>query len=137
MTFEADQILVEHGVEIIPDAYCNASGVIVSYFEWIRNLAHVRFGRMERRFHESRGQHIIEAIEMSENIKIPEHLKSEIAKGANEFDLVRSGLDDSMRLGFQEIIARRNSNDRIKDYRMAAYVVAIEKISRSYRDIGY
>ena len=137
VTFEADQILVEHGVEIIPDAYCNAGGVIVSYFEWIRNLAHVRFGRMERRFHESRGQHIIEAIEMSENIKIPEHLKSEIAKGANEFDLVRSGLDDSMRLGFQEIIARRNSNDRIKDYRMAAYVVAIEKISRSYRDIGY
>lgn len=137
VTFEADQVLQEKGVQIIPDAYCNAGGVIVSYFEWIRNLAHVRFGRMERRFHESRGQHIIEAIELSQNIQIPEKLKNEIAKGANEFDLVRSGLDDSMRLAFQEIIARRRSNDRIKDYRMAAYVVAIEKIARSYRDIGY
>ena len=137
VTFEADQTLQEHGIQIIPDAYCNAGGVIVSYFEWIRNLAHVRFGRMERRFHESRGQHIIAAIEHAQDIKIPEALKNEIAKGANEFDLVRSGLDDSMRLALQEIICRRSSNDRIKDYRMAAYVVAIEKIARSYQDIGY
>lgn len=137
VTFEADQILQEHGVQIIPDAYCNAGGVIVSYFEWIRNLAHVRFGRMERRFHESRGQHIIEAIEHSQDIKIPEKLRNEIAKGANEFDLVRSGLDDSMRLAFQEIIERRRFNERVNDYRMGAYIVAIEKIARSYRDIGY
>ena len=137
VTYEADLLLQKKGVQIIPDAYCNAGGVIVSYFEWIRNLAHVRFGRMERRFHESRGHHVIEAIEEATNSKLPDHLKKEIARGANEFDLVRSGLDDTMRLAFQEIIERRNANRKIKDYRMAAYVVAIEKISRSYRDIGY
>lgn len=137
VTFEADAMLQKRGVEIIPDAYCNAGGVIVSYFEWIRNLAHVRFGRMERRFHESRGHHIIDAIEDATQSRLPEHLKKEIARGADEFDLVRSGLDDTMRLAFQEIIQRRNGNRKIRDYRMAAYIVAIEKISRSYRDIGY
>ena len=137
VTYEADKMLQKKGVQIIPDAYCNAGGVIVSYFEWIRNLAHVRFGRMERRFHESRGHHVIEAIEQATKSNLPEKLKAEIARGADEFDLVRSGLDDTMRLAFQEIIERRKSNRKIHDYRMAAYVVAIEKISRSYRDIGY
>ena len=137
VTYEADAILQERGVEIIPDAFCNAGGVIVSYFEWIRNLAHVRFGRIEKRFHEARGNHIVTAIEMATNTKVPEWIHNEIARGADEFDLVRSGLDDTMRLAFQEIIEKRRSNDRIRDYRMAAYSIAIEKISRSYRDIGY
>lgn len=137
VTFEADRILRERGVEIIPDAYCNAGGVIVSYFEWIRNLNHVRFGRLDKRFHEARGQHIISAIEMASNAQVPEWLRDQIARGADEFDLVRSGLDDSMRLAFQEIIETRRNNPKIEDYRMAAFVIAIEKISRSYRDIGY
>ena len=137
VTYEADAILQQRGVEIIPDAFCNAGGVIVSYFEWIRNLAHVRFGRIEKRFHEARGNHIVTAIEMATNTKVPEWIHNEIARGADEFDLVRSGLDDTMRLAFQEIIEKRRSNDRIRDYRMAAYSIAIEKISRSYRDIGY
>jgi len=137
ITYEADQVLQKKGVQIIPDAYCNAGGVIVSYFEWIRNLAHVRFGRMEKRFHEAKGDHIISAIELASNTQVPEWVRAEIARGADEFDLVRSGLDDSMRLAFQEIQETRRNNDKIKDMRMAAYVVAIEKISRSYRDIGY
>ncbi|MGM0451234.1 MAG: Glu/Leu/Phe/Val family dehydrogenase [Pseudomonadota bacterium] len=137
VTYEADMILQSEGVEIIPDAYCNAGGVIVSYFEWIRNLAHVRFGRMEKRFHESRGRHIIDAIEHATGQTIPEPMQRELARGADEFDLVRSGLDDTMRLAFQEIVRMRNGHDRIRDYRMAAYVIAIEKISRSFKDIGY
>jgi len=137
VTYEADLILQNEGVEIIPDAYCNAGGVIVSYFEWIRNLAHVRFGRMEKRFHEARGHYMIEAIESATGQPVPDHVRHELARGADEFDLVRSGLDDTMRQAFQEIVRTRNGNDRIRDYRMAAYVIAIEKISRSYRDIGY
>jgi len=137
VTYEADQMLVKQGVAIIPDAYCNAGGVVVSYFEWIRNLAHVRFGRLDKRFHEARGEHIISAIEMASNTTVPEWVRDEIARGADEFDLVRSGLDDTMRLAFQEILETRRNNPKIDDYRMAAYVVAIEKISRSYRDIGY
>jgi glutamate dehydrogenase (NAD(P)+) len=67
---------------------------------------------------------------------VPDHIKQKLARGADEFDLVRSGLDDSMRLGLQEIIDTYNRNEKIKDYRTAAYVIALSKISRSYLDIG-
>lgn len=137
VTFDADKILRERGVEIIPDAYCNAGGVVVSYFEWIRNLNHVRFGRLDKRFHEAKGARIIEAIEEATGTTVPESLTREIARGANEFDLVRSGLDDSMRQALQEIIQLRHDNPKVDDYRMAAYVLAIEKVSRHYRDIGF
>ncbi len=137
ITYEADAILQKRGVEIIPDAYCNAGGVIVSYFEWIRNLAHVRFGRIEKRFHETRGAHIISAIELATNTPVPDWVRKEIVRGADEFDLVRSGLDDTMRLAFQEMVEVRRTNHQVRDLRMAAYVIAIEKISRSYLDIGY
>ncbi|HBS82692.1 Glu/Leu/Phe/Val family dehydrogenase [Halomonas sp. 3D7M] len=136
VTYEADKILQQRGIEIIPDAYCNAGGVVVSYFEWIRNLNHVRFGRLDKRFHEARGQHIIRAIEESTGHKVPDHLADELARGADEFDLVRSGLDDTMRLALQEIIRTRNENPKVNDYRMAAYLIAIEKVARHYRDIG-
>ncbi|MCW4149270.1 Glu/Leu/Phe/Val dehydrogenase [Halomonas sp. 18H] len=137
VTFLADKILQERGIEILPDAYCNAGGVVVSYFEWIRNLNHVRFGRLERRFHEARGEQIIEAIEQATGVEVPEHLSDRIGRGADEFDLVRSGLDDSMRLALQSIIRLRQENSRINDYRMAAYALAIEKVSRHYKDIGF
>lgn len=137
ITFEADRILRNKGVEIIPDLFCNAGGVIVSYFEWIRNLAHVRFGRIEKRFHESRGAHIVSAIEMASNVEVPEWIRKEIVRGADEFDLVRSGLDDTMRIAFQEMEEERRSNPAVTDLRMAAYVTAIHKISRAYLDIGY
>lgn len=137
VTYEADALLTKKGVQILPDGYLNAGGVVVSYFEWLRNLAHVRFGRMEKRFHETRGQHIVSAIEMASGTQVPEWIRAEIARGADELDLVRSGLDDTMRLAFREMVERRRSNPRVGDYRMAAYVIALEKILRSYRDIGY
>lgn len=137
VTYGADAILQKRGIQILPDAYCNAGGVIVSYFEWIRNLAHVRFGRIEKRFHEARGAHIVSAIELATNTTVPEWARAEIVRGADEFDLVRSGLDDTMRLAFQEMLEVLRSNPKVNDLRMAAYVIAIEKISRSYIDIGY
>ena len=135
VTFEADRILQKKGITILPDAYTNAGGVVVSYFEWIRNLSHIRFGRMEKRFDETRGRHIVQALE-SLGGTVPDYLRDELIRGASEFDLVRSGLDDSMRLALQEIIETRAQNDKIEDYRTAAYVIALTKLARSYQDIG-
>jgi len=136
VTYGADEILRKRGIPIIPDAYANAGGVIVSYFEWIRNISHIRFGRMQRRYEEQRGNHIIDAMQLLTGNQLPGHLSEKLLSGADEFALVRSGLDDTMRLAFQEIKAVRDSNTAIEDYRTAAYVVAIKKISRSYLDIG-
>ncbi|RMG56565.1 MAG: Glu/Leu/Phe/Val dehydrogenase [Gammaproteobacteria bacterium] len=134
VTAEADVILRERGITMLPDAFVNAGGVIVSYFEWIRNLSHIRFGRMERRFDELRGRHIVDAIERMTEAPFPDHLRSELVYGATELDLVNSGLDDSMRQGFQEILEVSREFDT--DYRTAAFVVAIRKVMRSYLDMG-
>ncbi len=136
VTFEADEILRKRNITIIPDAYVNAGGVTVSYFEWIRNLSHIRFGRMERRFDEIKGQHYISALQNMTQKDIPEWMQKEIIKGANELDLVRSGLDYTMRNAYQELRDTLETNDKVNDFRTAAYVVAISKIARSYFDLG-
>ncbi len=136
VTFEADRILRKRGIAILPDAFMNAGGVIVSYFEWIRNLTHIRFGRLERRFDEARGQHIVHALESMSNGPVPDWIQKELVRGADEFDLVRSGLDDSMRLALQDIIETRQREGGIEDYRTAAYVIALTKLSRTYLDVG-
>jgi len=135
VTFEADRLLNSRGVTILPDAYMNAGGVIVSYFEWVRNLSHIRLGRMERRFDEARGRHIVEALE-SAGGSVPNTLRLELIRGASESDLVRSGLDDSMRQAMQEIIRIKNTMEGVEDYRTAAYVIALKKLARSYVDVG-
>jgi glutamate dehydrogenase (NAD(P)+) len=136
VTFEADHLLRQRGITILPDAYINAGGVVVSYFEWIRNLSHIRFGRLERRFDETWGQHIISALESLTGGTVPDWMRAEIVHGADELDLVRSGLDDTMRLAWQSIREVRAQNTKIGDYRTAAFAVALEKISRSYLDLG-
>ena len=136
VTFEGDEILRARGIPIVPDAYVNAGGVTVSYFEWIRNLAHIRFGRMERRYDETRGENILKAVQAMTGQEPPDWVHQELVRGADELDLVRSGLDDTMRLGFQQIKAELDSNDKISDFRTAAFVVAVSKITRSYQDIG-
>ncbi|MCZ6773220.1 MAG: Glu/Leu/Phe/Val dehydrogenase [Proteobacteria bacterium] len=136
VTFEADRILKQQGITVLPDAYVNAGGVTVSYFEWIRNLAHIRFGRMERRYDEMRGQYNVDALEELTDRKIPDAVRRNLVKGADELDLVRSGLDDTMRLAYQQIREELHSNAAIDDFRTAAFAVAIRKISRSYLDIG-
>jgi glutamate dehydrogenase (NAD(P)+) len=136
VTYEADKILQKRGITIIPDAYANAGGVTVSYFEWIRNMSHIRFGRMDRRYDEMRGEKIMQAIETMTDKAPPGWIHKELVRGADELDLVRSGLDDTMRLSYQELKETLDSNDKVHDFRTAAYVVAVSKIARSYIDIG-
>jgi glutamate dehydrogenase (NAD(P)+) len=136
VTFEADEILRNKSITVLPDAYVNAGGVTVSYFEWIRNISHIRFGRMERRYDEMKGRHYISALEHMSGKGVPDWMQTEIVKGADELDLVRSGLDDTMRNAYQELSETLHANDKVNDFRTAAYVVAISKIVRSYFDLG-
>lgn len=136
VTFNADQILNEMGVVVLPDMYVNAGGVTVSYFEWIKNLSHIRFGRMGRRQEERQGKLIVEALEMVSGKEIPEEMSNAISKGADEIALVRSGLDDTMRLAYQEIRSGFHENPKIKDFRTAAFVIALRKIAQTYLDMG-
>ena len=135
VTFSAEAILQEKGVVIIPDSYLNAGGVTVSYFEWIKNLSHIRFGRMNKRWEEDRSQLVIQAIEKTGS-KVPQDLVEKLSQGADEVALVRSGLDDTMRKVFQDIRERYWSNDKISSYRTAAMAIAIEKIHTSYATMG-
>ncbi len=135
ISFAADDFLRQAGKVIIPDVFLNAGGVTVSYFEWIKNLSHIRFGRMDKRMQEMRGGHIIEVIERMVGKKVPEEMARKIKYGADELDLIRSGLDDTMRKGYQEI--RDVWNDpKVADLRTAAFVVGIQKISRHYLEMG-
>ena len=136
ITYGADEVLTKKGRIIIPDAYANAGGVTVSYFEWIRNISHIRFGRMQRRHDELRGEQMTSMLEQVTGSKVSQDLKDSVTRGANELDLVRSGLDDTMRIAYQGIRATLENNEKVHDLRTAAYVTSIEKIARSYLDVG-
>ena len=132
VTYEADQILNRRNIFIIPDAYLNAGGVTVSYFEWLKNLSHVKFGRMDRRFAEAQSQKIIELMEGALGKKLDNKAKEQLLEGPNEINLVRSGLDDTMRESYNEIYEQQQSNPKIGDRRTAAYALAIKKIADIY-----
>ena len=132
VTYEADQILNKRNIFIIPDAYLNAGGVTVSYFEWLKNLSHVKFGRMDRRFAEAQSQKIIELMEGALGKKLDKQAKEQLLEGPNEINLVRSGLDDTMRESYNEIYEQQQSNPKIEDRRTAAYALAIKKIADIY-----
>lgn len=136
VTFDADAKLRARGVLVLPDAYVNAGGVTVSYFEWIKNLSHIRFGRMDRRLDELRMNRVIDALEIVTGKQVPDQLKRELAMDTDELTLVRSGLDDTMRLAYQEIREVYHSSGKITDFRTAAYLVAIRKIVQTYQDMG-
>ncbi len=135
VTFGADAILRQKGVVMIPDIYLNAGGVIVSYFEWIKNLSHIRFGRLTRRYDVNQNDLLLKVLE-SNGHKIPPAISEELCNGPNELDFVRTGLDDSMREAFQQIRDRFWSHEKIESYRIAAMAIAIEKIAISYQDRG-
>ena len=136
ITYEADKILEKNGVIIIPDMYANAGGVTVSYFEWVKNLTHIRFGRMQRREVENQNLSIIKAVEKMTGKEFPSDLKANIMQGPTELSLVRSGLDDTMRTGYKAMSDRFHSDKRIKSLRMASMVIAIERIAESYVSLG-
>jgi len=136
VTYEADKLLTAKGITIIPDIYANAGGVTVSYFEWIRNLSHIRFGRMQRRHEELRSHQFAQLLEDLTGNLISDDIRKKVIRGAEEEDLVNSGLDDTMRHGYQQMREMLLSNDKVHDLRTAGYVIAIEKISRTYIDVG-
>ena len=136
VTYDADVILQKRGIVILPDAFVNAGGVTVSYFEWIKNLSHIRFGRMDRRLDEWRGQRMIQLLEELTGKEVPHEYRKDIVHGANELELVRSGLDDTMRLAYQEVRGVFDRLPGVEDFRTAAYIVALEKVATTYAEMG-
>ncbi len=139
ITSGGDAILREKGVVIIPDLYANAGGVTVSYFEWVKNLSHIRFGRMQRREEEARNRMLIEELETVAGITVTEQFKARYVAGADELTLVRSGLDDVMRTAYgqmRELWHTRRATQPDFDLRMAAYVLAIGRVADSYKSLG-
>ncbi len=141
VTAGADEILREKGVVIIPDMFANAGGVTVSYFEWVKNLSHIRFGRMQRRQEESRNELIVNELEslskaLGSTWSPSANFKSKYLRGAGELELVRSGLDDTMRAAYQSMREVWHARSDVKDLRTAAYLVSIGKVASSYRAKG-
>jgi glutamate dehydrogenase (NAD(P)+) len=141
VTAGADEVLRQKGTVIMPDLYVNAGGVTVSYFEWVKNLSHIRFGRMQRRQEESRHQHLIDELERLSADKglgwtLSPGFKEKYLRGAGELELVRSGLDDTMRIAYQSMREVWHSRQDVTDLRVAAYLVAIDRVAKSYRAKG-
>ncbi len=136
VTAEAEEILLKKGVVILPDMYANAGGVTVSYFEWLKNLSHIRFGRMEKRFDQRAYTQLVNKVEDLTGKKISKKEKTLLTKGADEIDLVRSGLEETMIQAYHEIrnIKRRKRN--VKEWRTAAFLVALEKVASDYMSLG-
>jgi glutamate dehydrogenase (NAD(P)+) len=136
VTAEAEEILNKKGIYIIPDIYLNAGGVTVSYFEWLKNLSHVRFGRLGKRWEEGMGRSMISYVEeMTGNTASPAQ-KEMIQRGADELELVYSGLEDTMISSYLAIRDELHNGKGVPDLRTAAFVVAIKKIAQSYNSLG-
>ena len=136
VTIGADKLLQKKGVTVIPDFYANSGGVVVSYFEWVKNLSKIRYGMMQEREEEKRQANLISALEVMTEKDIPEKLKSEIIKGSTEIDLVRSGLEEKMSETFELIHEKFHSDKKIKDYRTAALMISVKKIADAYSYLG-
>ena len=136
LTYGANQYFVEHDKVVIPDVYLNSGGVAVSYFEWIKNLQHIRLGRLERRFGEAQGHHIVDMLENSMGRKVDDKFSEQVRRGADEIDLVRSGLEDTMQKSYEQIHEKFWATDQIKDLKTAAFSLAIEKVSRTLLEMG-
>jgi glutamate dehydrogenase (NAD(P)+) len=141
ITFGADEILRRKGCVIIPDMYANAGGVTVSYFEWVKNLSHIRFGRMQRRAEEARSRLLVEELERLSSDQglgwsLAEGFKEKFLQGSDELALVRSGLDDTMRTAYQAMREVWHSRQDVEDLRVAAYIVSIDRVAKTYRSKG-
>jgi glutamate dehydrogenase (NAD(P)+) len=136
LTPDADEILINKGVLVVPDMYLNAGGVTVSYFEWLKNLSHVSYGRLEKRFMENQNANILSQIESMTGNKVTDSQRKLLVHGPDEIDLVRSGLEDTMIKATNEILECWKNNPEIKDMRTAAFVVAINKVGTSYLELG-
>ena len=136
LTPDADEIFIKKGIVVVPDMYLNAGGVTVSYFEWLKNLSHVRYGRMEKRFTENMNKQILTQMEVLTGKKVNDAERNLIERGADEIDLVYSGLEETMISATREIMDVWNANPKIPDMRTAAFVVAINKVGTAYTELG-
>jgi glutamate dehydrogenase (NAD(P)+) len=135
-TAEADAILAQRGVLVIPDAFINAGGVTVSYFEWLKNLSHVRFGRLSKRHEEANERQLLKAIELATGTAFTEAQRAALAKGPDEADLVNSGLEETMVNAYNGLRETRRQHPDVPDLRTAAFLTAIHKVARSYMELG-
>ena len=136
VTSDAADILTKKGIIVIPDFYLNAGGVTVSYFEWLKNLSHVRFGRMDKRFNERTYKGIVDLIEKTTGKSVGEQERAFLTKGGDEIDLVRSGLEETMINAYHQIRDIQKKKRKIKDLRTAAFVSAIQKMGSDYMMMG-
>ncbi|WP_293915926.1 MULTISPECIES: Glu/Leu/Phe/Val dehydrogenase [unclassified Sphingobacterium] len=136
LTPKADEILNRKGILIIPDMYLNAGGVTVSYFEWLKNLSHVRYGRLEKRFSENMYAELVNIIESLTSKKVSELERKIILRGPDEIDLIYSGLEDTMIGSYQEIREVYKNTAGVEDLRTAAFICAINKVGAAYEQLG-
>jgi glutamate dehydrogenase (NAD(P)+) len=135
-TAEAERILLDRGVMILPDMYLNAGGVTVSYFEWVKNLSHVRFGRVGKRFEEAAFDRMLTAVERASGRLFPPEERRAIAHGPDEIDLVNSGLEETMIGAYHQIRELWRRDPRVTDLRTAAFLNAITKVANCYLELG-
>lgn len=136
ITSEAADVLTKKGIMVIPDMYINAGGVTVSYFEWLKNLSHMRFGRMEKRFNSNTYDNLVKLIERLTGKTIGDQERMILTRGAEEVDLVRSGLEETMVTAYHQIRETFKRKKKIEDMRTAAFVSALQKISSDYENLG-
>jgi glutamate dehydrogenase (NAD(P)+) len=134
VTADASERLLARGTLLLPDLYLNAGGVTVSYFEWVKNLSHVRFGRMGKRFEESSNERILRAVESLTGRAFEPGTLATVAAGAGEADLVNSGLEDTMVNAYHAMREKKHQH-RI-DLRSATYLIAIDKVASAYLERG-
>ncbi len=135
VTSGAEAILQQKGIMVVPDIYINAGGVTVSYFEWLKNLSHVRFGRMEKRFEQGAFERLLDIVEKETGRKLSEDERRVVARGADEADLVYSGLEETMITAYHEL-RETSKREGVDNLRTAAFLTAIDKIAVSYMELG-
>ncbi len=133
---EAAEIITKNGSVIIPDMYCNAGGVTVSYFEWLKNLSHIRFGRMDKRFNQNAYGKLVSTIENMTGKTINDREREILTKGADEIDLVRSGLEETMISSYHQIMDTYHSYKNVNNLRDAAFICALNKVAGDYMTLG-
>ena len=136
VTADAEKILLEKGKVIIPDLFLNAGGVTVSYFEWLKNLSHMRFGRMDKRFNQNTYLNLLNKVEEMTGKTVGTQEKVFLTRGGDEIDLVRSGLEETMITAYDQIREIMNKKKKVKDLRTAAFVSAIQKMGSDYLAMG-
>jgi glutamate dehydrogenase (NAD(P)+) len=136
VTADAEKILLDKGIVIVPDMYLNAGGVTVSYFEWLKNLSHVRYGRIQKRFDQNSYRNIVGLVEKLTGKSVGQKEKEFLTRGADEIDLVRSGLEETMIEAYRQIRENYRRKKKVEDLRTAAFITAIDKVASDYLNLG-